>query len=103
MRPNSLVKRSVRSRYFFVCLAAAIIFVALLPLLHVRADDCNNRAPDAPSGLTATPGEASITLTWGAASCAEHYNIWRTGPDGEHLIQISADYTTLIDQILPNG
>jgi fibronectin type 3 domain-containing protein len=52
-------------------------------------------APATPSGLTATPGDQSITLSWSASSGATGYNVYRgTTAGGESMTPLAAGITT---------
>ncbi len=63
-------------------------------------------APLAPTGLTATAGNASVTLSWTASSGATSYNIYRgTTAGGESTTAIASGITTISysDTGLTNG
>ena len=52
-------------------------------------------APGAPTGLTATPGNASVTLTWTLTTGATSYNVYRgTTAGGEGATPIATGLTT---------
>jgi hypothetical protein len=60
--------------------------------------------PAAPTGLTATPGDAQVSLTWAAAAGATGYNLYRgTASGGEVLIQSGVAITAYTDTGLANG
>jgi cellulose 1,4-beta-cellobiosidase len=51
--------------------------------------------PPAPTGLTATPGNAQVALAWTASSGATSYNVYRgTAPSGEGSTPIATGITT---------
>ena len=51
--------------------------------------------PAAPTDLTATAGNASVSLTWTASSGAASYNVYRgTAADGESTTALATDITT---------
>jgi len=63
-------------------------------------------APAAPSGLTATPGDASGSLSWTASNGATSYNVYRsTTSGGEGATPIASGITSTIytDNGLTNG
>jgi kumamolisin len=63
-------------------------------------------APSAPTGLTATPGNSSVTLSWAASAGATSYNVYRgTSPGGEGSTAIISDITatTYTDSTVTNG
>lgn len=58
----------------------------------------------APSGLTATAGNASVTLGWGAVSEATGYRVYRSGNSGGPYSLIgSPSGTTYVDNAVANG
>ncbi|MGO8673184.1 MAG: choice-of-anchor tandem repeat GloVer-containing protein, partial [Capsulimonadaceae bacterium] len=62
-------------------------------------------APAAPTGLTATPGNAQVTLAWTASTGATSYSIFRgtaTGAEGSTAVGTSTG-TTYTDTGLTNG
>ena len=62
--------------------------------------------PAAPAGLTATPGDAQITLSWTAVPGATGYNVYRggaTGPESTTPIVTALKTTTYININLVNG
>jgi hypothetical protein len=61
-------------------------------------------APPTPTGLTATPGNASVMLSWNASSGATGYNVYRSTSTGtETLLQSGVTSTTFNDTGLTNG
>jgi len=65
-----------------------------------------NTAPPAPTGLTATAGNAQVALAWNASSGATSYNIYRgTTAGGESATAIATGVTTtsFTDTGLTNG
>ncbi len=62
--------------------------------------------PAAPTGLTATAGNASVTLTWTASTGAATYNVYRgtaTGGEAATAIATGITATTYTDSALTNG
>lgn len=60
--------------------------------------------PSVPTGLTATAGDSSITLSWSASTGASTYNVKRSTTNGGPYTQIgSTGATTYIDAPLTNG
>jgi Glycoside hydrolase family 44/PA14 domain/Fibronectin type III domain len=60
--------------------------------------------PSAPAGLTATPGDGKVTLSWNASAGATSYNVYRgTTSGGETLLQSGVTATTYADPGLTNG
>src|SRR5262249_60468294 len=60
----------------------------------------------APTGLTATPGNAQVALTWTAASGATSYNIYRStssGGQGNTPVKTGVTGTSFSDTSLANG
>jgi fibronectin type 3 domain-containing protein len=61
-------------------------------------------APSAPTGLTATGGNAQVSLSWNASNGAATYNIYRGTTSGsETLLQSSVSGTTFTDTGVTNG
>jgi fibronectin type 3 domain-containing protein len=63
-------------------------------------------APAAPTGLTATAGNASVSLTWIASTCAASYNVYRgTTSGGESATAIASGISTTAytDTTVTNG
>jgi len=61
-------------------------------------------APAAPTGLTATAGNAQVSLSWTASSGATSYNIYRSITSGaESLLQSGVSGTTFTDSSVTNG
>ena len=61
-------------------------------------------APPAPTGLTATPGNGQVALTWNAASGAASYNLYRgTSSGGETLVASGLTATSYTDTGRTNG
>jgi fibronectin type 3 domain-containing protein len=62
------------------------------------------RPPLAPAGLTATPGNMQITLTWGSSGDATSYNVTRATVSTGPFTQIAQPtVTTYVDTGLTNG
>ncbi len=60
--------------------------------------------PPAPGGLTATPGNAQVALTWNASSGALSYNVYRSTSNGGPYSKITSVATTSdTDTALANG
>jgi hypothetical protein len=60
--------------------------------------------PAAPTGLTATAGNAQVGLTWNASNGATSYHVKRTTTNGSGYAQIGAPTTTnFLDSGLANG
>jgi fibronectin type 3 domain-containing protein len=62
--------------------------------------------PQAPTGLTATAGNAQITLNWSASSGASSYNIYRggaAGGEGSQPIATGITTTSFVNSGLTNG
>jgi fibronectin type 3 domain-containing protein len=61
-------------------------------------------APPTPTGLMATPGNASVTLSWNASNGATGYNVYRSTSTGtETLLKSGVQGTTFSDTGLTNG
>lgn len=60
--------------------------------------------PSAPTGLTATPGNAQVSLSWNASSGATSYSLYRaTTSGGEASYRTGLTSTTFTDTGLTNG
>ena len=60
--------------------------------------------PGTPSGLTATPGNAQVSLTWNAVTTASSYNVKRAATSGGPYTQLAnASVTNYTDSGLTNG
>src|SRR4029077_11420076 len=46
-------------------------------------------APAAPTGLTATPGDHQVALSWGASSGATGYNVYRSATSGSYTTPLN--------------
>ena len=91
------------------------VFVSLSVALFLFLSACGSnstgggtggRPPLAPAGLTATPGNTEVTLTWSASSGATNYNVTRATVSGGPFTQISPPMltaTTYVDMGLTNG
>src|SRR5262249_59580641 len=61
-------------------------------------------APAAPTGLSASPGDAKVTLSWNAAGGASSYKVYRATTSGsEVLLTSGVTGTTYTDTGLTNG
>jgi fibronectin type 3 domain-containing protein len=59
--------------------------------------------PLAPTGLTATPGNAQVGLTWTAAAGATSYNVKRSTASGAEVTITNVTTTSLVDANVING
>ncbi|HKN23511.1 MAG TPA: glycoside hydrolase family 44 protein [Candidatus Acidoferrum sp.] len=60
--------------------------------------------PSSPSGLSATAGNAQVTLSWAVSSTATSYNVKRsTTSGGPYTLVASAAATSYVDSSLTNG
>ncbi|MGO8670940.1 MAG: malectin domain-containing carbohydrate-binding protein [Capsulimonadaceae bacterium] len=62
--------------------------------------------PAAPTGLTATPGNAQVSLSWTASSSATSYNVYRgtaSGGESSTAIATGITTTTTVNTSLTNG
>jgi hypothetical protein len=67
------------------------------------ADPCQGEPPNAPSGLTATPGDAQVSLAWNApvgGVAPTGYSIYR---DGSRIANVPASPRTFTDTGRTNG
>ena len=60
-------------------------------------------APAAPTGLTATPGNAQVSLTWNASTGATSYNVKRSTTSGSEATISSPTGTSYTDSTVTNG
>jgi fibronectin type 3 domain-containing protein len=64
-------------------------------------------APGAPTGLTATPGNTTVSLSWNAVNTSATYRVYRQSPDGTWpttpLATVSSPITSYTDGGLTNG
>jgi len=63
-------------------------------------------APSAPTGLTATAGDATVSLSWTASAGATSYNVYRgttSGGEGATPIATGISGTTYTDTTVSNG
>ncbi|MGO8669919.1 MAG: fibronectin type III domain-containing protein, partial [Capsulimonadaceae bacterium] len=66
----------------------------------------NPPAPSAPTGLTATPGNAQVSLSWSSSTGATSYNVYRgtaTGAESATPIATSTTSTAYTDASVTNG
>ncbi|HXI72654.1 MAG TPA: DUF5703 domain-containing protein [Verrucomicrobiae bacterium] len=70
-----------------------------------RSNDVVRATPPAPTGLTATPGNARVSLNWIASSGAGSYNIGRSTTNGGFYVTIATNITSpgYLDTGLTNG
>src|SRR5205807_1709896 len=60
--------------------------------------------PAAPTGLTATPGNAQVALSWTSVTGAANYSVYRgTSSSSETLLQSGLTSTTFTNTSLSNG
>jgi Glycoside hydrolase family 44/PA14 domain/Fibronectin type III domain len=70
----------------------------VIPAASTRA------VPPAPTGLTAAPGDAQVTLSWAAVGGAASYQVYRgTASGAEALVRSGVAGTTFTDVGLANG
>jgi fibronectin type 3 domain-containing protein len=61
-------------------------------------------APAPPAGLSATPGNAAVSLSWGAVSGVSNYRVYRgTTAGGPYTLLASPANTSYVDSNLSNG
>jgi hypothetical protein len=75
-------------------------------LLALRPSSAPPQQPPAPASLTATAGNAQVTLNWGAAAGADSYNVYRattTGGPYNSPIASGLTSTTYNDTTVSNG
>ncbi len=62
--------------------------------------------PSSPTGLTATPGNGTVTLSWNVSTGATSYNVYRgttSGKEGSTPIKTGITATTYTDNTVTNG
>lgn len=61
--------------------------------------------PSAPTGLTATPGDRIVILSWNAVTGAGGYNVKRAAASGGPYVHVAVFFpdTTLVDRSVRNG
>lgn len=70
----------------------------------VRTSTAGPTAPVAPTGLTATAGNANVALSWSAVAGATSYNVKRTtGTGGTYAVVGTTSGTTYSDTTVTNG
>jgi fibronectin type 3 domain-containing protein len=68
------------------------------------ASDGVSSIPSAPTGLTATAGNAQVALAWSASAGAASYNVYRSTASGsESVLQSGITATTYTDTTVSNG
>jgi len=74
----------------------------LAPYLHTLS---GTSVPSVPSGVTATAGNAKVTLNWNPSGGATSYNVYRsTSPGGEGTVAYSSPTTnSYVDTGVTNG
>src|SRR5579872_2907294 len=89
---------ALRGLLISVCLA---LLAGCLPPASKIPD-----APVAPTNLTATPGNATVTLAWAASANATGYDVKRATTDGgpyTQLAQLTAPTAEYTDSSVTNG
>jgi fibronectin type 3 domain-containing protein len=84
-------------------LKVASLFI--LSLLLPVAASAQRQPPPAPGNVSATPGKAKITVSWGASADADGYNVFRsmTGAGGSFgLVRGSLTTTSFDDTAVSN-
>ncbi|MGO8673423.1 MAG: fibronectin type III domain-containing protein, partial [Capsulimonadaceae bacterium] len=82
------------------------LWLILISTALLSAHTAQAGVPGAPSGVTATPGNAQVSLAWSAASGATSYNVYRgTAAGGESATPVTTGITTTtdVDTGLTNG
>jgi hypothetical protein len=93
---------------------AKILFYAATATLFVALSGCGKSStsttttqapPSAPTNLTATPGNAEVSLSWTASAGATGYSIQRSSSDGGpyNAIHSSSSSTSYVDSSVTNG
>jgi fibronectin type 3 domain-containing protein len=60
--------------------------------------------PSAPTGVTATPGNAKVTLSWNATAGASNYKVRRSTTSGSGYVDVATvSGTSHIDMPVTNG
>jgi len=60
--------------------------------------------PSAPTGVTATPGNAKVTLSWNAAAGASNYKVRRSTTSGSGYVDVATvSGTSHVDMPVTNG
>lgn len=81
---------------YFYSVAAVNANGSSLASAQVTAKPAAPPAPPAPTGLTATPGNAEVTLVWAASTGAVSYNIYRsTVTNGQGDVPVVTGITAL--------
>jgi hypothetical protein len=101
---------SKRPKIDFVALFVLLVIVAALFLQACGGSGSSGggggggSAPAAPTGLTATPGNTQVSLSWSASSGATSYNVERgTTSGGPYTTVNSPTTTSYVDTGLTNG
>ncbi len=63
----------------------------------------NNNPPAAPTGLTATAGNAQVMLSWTATTGATSYNVKRSTTSGSEVTIASPTAASYTDSNVTNG
>jgi hypothetical protein len=102
---------STRPKIDFVALFVLLVIAAALFLQACGGSGSSGGggggggiAPAAPTGLTATPGNMQVSLSWRASSGATSYNVERgTTSGGPYTTVNSPTTTSYVDTGLTNG
>ena len=97
---------SLNGTYIFLAQATAKITAAPGNSYEFHTNLTLNAAPAKVTGLTATPGNQSVTLTWNASTASDfdHYEVWRgTTAGGESLAIDNLTANGITDTGLTNG
>lgn len=84
----------------------AVLQPLLAPLIGTGGGAGGGQAPSTPTGLTATPGNQQVSLSWNASAGATSYNIYRNSTpntQGGTAYRTNITVTTFLDSNLVNG
>ena len=84
-------------------LAAVVLLLAGCGSYSGGGNGGGGNAPAAPTGLTATPGNGQVTLTWTASSGATSYYVKRSTTSGTEIQVATALAATYTDTTVTNG
>ena len=91
-------------RATLLVLAAILLVGCAASTTSSGSGDVKVTVPVAPSGLSATPGNAQVTLSWASSSGAASYHVKRSTTSGGPYIQVAAPTaTSYVDSSLTNG
>lgn len=79
--------------------------VLLIDSISITATNGGTTAPSAPAGLTATGGNAAVTLNWAASTGATSYTVLRSTTSGSGYVSVASSIagTSYTDSGLTNG